>query len=286
MKLTFFKTFLTIAAAVFLGASFNGANATVGGATFVYDIKYDAKTGTVYYTEQNEGGKGCPPELKAISLKDNTTKVIYSCDDGINESQSGGQSQAEKISTYTQDFTYLQPVNLKKNNISISTSVTGEEKLQEGDTDYVIKTNFVADIFQNNAKKASLPFSGCSADQPLVVDGYRVPGVSDKLLFLLSRKSDCFEGGYIGETLHLVSGINIANATDVSAYKGQSALVPHAGSLVVYTAKPAAPAEPAPQTPTGNSAGSYSMARIIQIAAIAFVVGVLVGRLTVVKKVS
>ena len=57
------------------------ASATVGGPTLIYDLKFDPATKSVYYTEQNYGGRGCPPELKAISTDTNQVRTIFSCDD-------------------------------------------------------------------------------------------------------------------------------------------------------------------------------------------------------------
>lgn len=216
---------LVVSVALLLAAG--TASATVGGPTNAFGLKFDAKSNSVYYQLQNFGGRGCPPILMALSVADNITKEVIPCDDE--------NPTEERIRAITGDLPTISPIHLRKNNISVSVEEKGAE-YWEG-TEELKKRSFVAHIFQNNAEVGSIPFSGCSLDQPIVIDGYSIPSASDTLVFLFSTKSDCFEGGYVYETLHAVSGITITPETSVYAYKSNESLAPHEGSLVVYPAE-------------------------------------------------
>lgn len=200
------------------------ALATVGGPTNIFDFKYDAKSNSVYYQVKSFGGRGCPPMLMTLSIANNTTKEIIPCDDE-NPTQ-------ERINAITGSLPTISPIHLRKNNISVSIEEKGAE-YWEG-TEELKRRSFVAHVFQNNKKVESISFSGCTLDQPMVIDGYTIPNVPDTIAFLFSTKGDCFEGGYISESLHAVSGITITPETFVYAYKSNQSLAPHEGSLVVY----------------------------------------------------
>jgi hypothetical protein len=206
----------------------------VGGPTVVYDLKYDAKTSSIYYIESSSSGKGCPPELKSVSVLTGEQKVIFSCDDVINEPNEIAQAQSQKIYSYTSSFASLIPINLKENEISISIDYVNTENVQ-GMAE-PMKTNFMVEIFQGGTSKIKLPISGCNMEQPFVVNGYRIPGVTDKNVLLISGKSDCWEGGYIRELIFLVPVLQIKSEATMFSYvtKSNSPLVPDEGSLVVY----------------------------------------------------
>ncbi|MCX6716213.1 MAG: hypothetical protein NT077_04380 [Candidatus Taylorbacteria bacterium] len=260
-----------------LSVSANSVQATVGGPTLVYDLRYDSLTDSIYYTEQNYGGKGCPPELKAISIATGVSKVIYSCNDGLDS-----QDQEQKIYAFTSNFNALMPISLKRNNISISANVANVERLK--DDSMVIRTNLAANVFQDKIKKATIPVSVCNSEQPLVVDGYRIPGRLDRLLLLVSRISDCWEGGYTGEFLSVISGVRLVDETPVQGYKTDSALAPREGSLVIYainpkTEEPAVVPQQKPATIEGAN-GSYFNATMVLSAALILMVGIILGRLS------
>ncbi len=200
------------------------ASATVGGPSNVFDLKFDAKSNSVYYQVQSFGGRGCPPILMSLSIANNSTKEIIPCDDE--------DSTEERINALTGNLPTISPIHLRKNNISVSV----EEKSVEywENSEEIVRRSFVAHVFQNNKKVESIPFSGCNLDQPVVIDGYTIPNAGHTIVFLFSTKGDCFEGGYISESLHVVSGLNITPDTSVYAYKSSESLAPHEGSLVVY----------------------------------------------------
>ncbi len=204
--------------------------ATVGGPTFVYDLKFDPKTETIYYTEQSLSGKGCPPELKSIKVVSGDKGTVYSCDESFVFSDSD-QRINERINVFTSEMKILSSINLKKNNIEVLIKELNVEKIEES---FVVKTNFTATILQNGKKVDEIAVSGCKTEQPFIIDGYHIPEDNNKVLLLISTKNDCYEGGYIGESLHVISGVKIVDETHINTYKTNSALVPNEGSLIVY----------------------------------------------------
>lgn len=245
------KTKIIIACVALLLAA-STASATVGGPTNAFDFKFDAKSNSVYYQVKSYGGRGCSPILMTLSIANNTTKEVIPCD-YENPTQ-------ERIRAITGDLPTISPIHLRKNNISVSIEEKGVEYWEASRE--VVRRSFVAHIFQQDKKVGSIPFSGCNLDQPVVIDGYSIPSAPDTLVFLFSTKSDCFEGGYVYETLHAVTGITITPETFVYAYKSNESLAPHEGSLVVYPAEEKkSPIDP------------------VIIGVVAFVLGAVVARL-------
>ena len=212
------------------------AQATVGGPSYIYDFKYNSKDESVYYTLISEGGRGCPPMLYKISLNTSKIDVVFSCDDGeklLGSNYNNIQLITERINKITDSLKNLIPLDLKKNQISVDINFLSEEKLSPDD--YVIKRNFTASVFQNNKKVADLSLGGCNIEQPFVFAGYAIPGFEKKIILLLSTKGDCWEGGYLSESLHVVGGVENLDKTYLSNfYKTPSALVPNEGTLVVF----------------------------------------------------
>jgi len=273
MKKTLHATIFAFLLIISFGILVNNAQATVGGPTIVYDFKYDSKTSSIYYTEQNYNGKGCPPELKSISLSTLMSKVVYSCNDGLVT-----ENQSLRINSFTSQFTTLVPINLRRNNIDIVVDVIGIENIP--DTSEKIKTNFIARVFQGSNKISEITFSGCNAEQPLVVGGYEIPGVSDKIVLLFSRKSDCWEGGYVGEFIFLVSGVNIVDRSHVNSYKSDSPLIPDDNSLVLYSKKDGGD-QTSGQSPKDCISDKEFPVAILVLSVIgALVLGIIVGRLS------
>ncbi|MFA6315359.1 MAG: hypothetical protein WC648_03290 [Candidatus Paceibacterota bacterium] len=269
----FKKTVLVSVVGMSLCAIAGIAYATVGGPTLVYDMKYDTKTNSIYFTEQDFGGKGCPPELKAISVKDNVGRVVLSCDDGL------AKDHSKELIAMTENFAPLIPVSLKKNGITASIEAVGVEKIEE---DWIIKTNFIAHIFQDNKNVANIPISGCNLEQPFIIDGYRIPGQMDKMVLLVSTKGDCFEGGYIRESLNVISGVKQIEDSYTNTYKTNSPLVPNDGSLIIYAKASSGDVSPSPtdndQELIGSNNNKYSSTVLVICALIALILGVLIGR--------
>ncbi len=216
---------------------FNRVEATTGGPYVVYDLKYNPITKLVYFLSADQGGRGCPSELKSISLVNGELSTLYSCDDAEKQAAIDGdfyfKDYLQKINLIVENLDFAKLINLRKNNIRIETNVVKVKECTE-DTPWLCGVDFMATVFQDNVKKAEIPFSGCNVDQPLIVDGYSLPGVTDKIILIFSRKGLCYEGGYILESLHVISDIKILDEGYISSYKTSSPLLPHEGSLFVY----------------------------------------------------
>src|SRR5690349_10224986 len=87
-------------------------SATVGGPTYVYNTRFDTKTNSIYFTEHSQTGRGCLPVLKKLSAETGATETIYPCDGEVFDAA----KRESEIDTYTTGFSYLSPLNLKKNN--------------------------------------------------------------------------------------------------------------------------------------------------------------------------
>jgi hypothetical protein len=105
-------------------------------------------------------------------------------------------------------------------------------------------------------------------------------------VILHSAKSGCFEGGYIGEGLHIIRGIHGVTPDPLSVFwKGNEPLVPSEATLVVFEKDGVAASEP-----VGNGARAeegntgYSQAAAIAITAVLFfALGVVAGRVVLAK---
>jgi hypothetical protein len=218
---------LVVSASMFLGTS--PAIATVGGPTYVYDLKYDRTNASVYFTEMSESGRGCPPTLMKISLNSSETTTVISCDQ--TESLSTQEVESE-IRGITANFKDLTSINLSKNSMKIDVVFVNEEKI--ANEDWVLKSHFMAKIYQNNILLAELPITGCSKDQPFTFGGYAIPGLNKKLILLLSTKGDCWEGGYTFETLRVINATILDRTLANNSYKTRGPLVPSEATLVVF----------------------------------------------------
>jgi hypothetical protein len=247
------------------------ASATVGGPTFIHTFKYNPLDESVYYIRNSENGRGCPPELMKLSLNSGKSQVVYSCDQGEklrgdNYDYNGISPVNTEINKIIQNFKDLTPINLKDNRIFIDVNFVNYEKMT-GEDDWIKNANFTASVYQDNKKIIDLPIIGCNVEQPFVFAGYAIPGFDKKIVLLLSTKGDCFEGGYIYETLHVVGGVSNLDKTYLNFYKGPSALVPNEGTLVVFESESVAvPIEEENETPvpveTSNNGTLYAILAI------------------------
>lgn len=217
------------------------AFATVGGPTFISTFKYNPIDESVYYILQDNGGKGCPPELMKISLNTGKREVVYSCEEGEKLLQKNNYNTSvvySEINKIIKDYKPLTQISLKDNRIFIDVNFVNSEKYPLGvgdDINNIMKSNFSASVYQDNVKVTDLPIVGCNKEQPFLFDGYAIPGFEKKIVLLLSSLGNCFEGGYINETLYVVGGVNNLNKTFYSnSMKDFSALIPSSGTLVVY----------------------------------------------------
>lgn len=172
--------------------SINFVGATVGGPTFIKNLQYNGTDESVYFVEESEDGRGCPPELKKISLKTNKISDEFSCDQLEKKFGFENYEESEKYSEKLikeLKLKNLVPINLIKNKIEIEIDFLSEEKFE--DWDEIMKRNFKATVYQNKNKIDEFNISGCSMNQPFVFIGYAIPGFDKRIVLLSSAKKDC-----------------------------------------------------------------------------------------------
>ncbi len=229
-KITLFSTTF----AVFYLLSVSVTNATVGGSIIISSIQTASPySEEIIYELNNYGGKGCPPEVFSLSLRTNVRQVILGCDDiSLNSSQNAYDAKLESV--LSQYPTLVKRIDLAKNKITAQITVIGEEKFNPA-TGSFGRTDFRLDIFQDGDKKGSFNYSGCSVDQPHVIEGYAVPNLG-YLVLLVSSKGDCFEGGYAYERLFSVPNITFFNSNSLSL-KGNKEAAPGPGNIYAIASK-------------------------------------------------
>ncbi|PIQ92449.1 MAG: hypothetical protein COV70_00565 [Parcubacteria group bacterium CG11_big_fil_rev_8_21_14_0_20_39_22] len=294
-----FKVFATAVTGFMLFSA--TAFATVGGPTLVYNLKYNPADQSVYYIERSHSGKGCPPVLEKISLSTGEIESVLSCDDGFSlisvEDNYNSQAVYERIEEITEGFTSLTPIHLKENSIEIDVDFSREEESEE--IGYVLRRHFVAGVYQNGVKTDEFPIVGCNRDQPFSFAGYDIPGFNKKIVVLSSTVSDCFEGGYIGEGLHVVDVSGVEDGTSFgNSYKWDEPLIPSAGTRVVFendeiavpTGTAGDESTSGDSTAVSEDDSSLPLFTIIVVAAgalgVGVVAGVLIGRMGVRKNKS
>lgn len=213
------------------------SHATVGGPTYIYSFKYNPTNESVYFVKQSESGKGCPPELLKMALATGATDAVFSCDQGITlmtaDINVGYTPVNTAINNIIKNFKDLTQIHLPKNNIAVDVNFVRSEKYPNDD--FVAQPHFIAKVFQDNIMLAEVPIVGCALDQPFVFAGYAIPGFEKRIVLLLSTKGDCYEGGYINETLYTVGDIAHIDRTPVGdSWKIASPLVLSAATLAVF----------------------------------------------------
>lgn len=263
--------------------------ATVGGPTYIFQIAYKDSDNSVYYLKSDMGGKGCPPIIHSVNLAKMQDIEVKTCDEVFEEysqdySEESNQKYKQFISDNYKNLSYLGSVSLEKNHIDVRIEELSEH-IEDGE---IFWTEFRATLTQDNKEVARLDIRGCSKDQPHIFEGYRIPN-TDAMTILISNKGDCFEGGYVRESLSIVRGIKYYDTNVVRSVKEESATEPNTGNMVVYAASKdvvndnevvnnnfnSAPTiSPAPQSaPKKNS-----VVKIILMAVI-FTIGILIGYL-------
>jgi hypothetical protein len=228
-----FGCFLLVSISLSIGAQ---VYATVGGPTYIGQLRYNSQDQSVYYIKHSSDGRGCPPELIKLSLITGKNETVFSCTDGekLSTNYDAGRSALTEINKIIADYKYLSQINLETNNINIDVNHLNDEKFNPQD-EYIKNANFIASVYQGETKLADLPITGCNKEQPFTFAGYTIPGLNKKIVLLLSTKSDCFEGGYIGESLYVIGNIdNLNRNSNANAYKDNSALSPNEGTLVIF----------------------------------------------------
>lgn len=220
--------------------SVNVVKATVGGPTFVSTFKYNPLNESVYFIITDNGGRGCPPELAKISLSTGKTEIVYSCEQGeelLKKNNYNISLVNSEINKIIKDYKPLSQISLKDNKIFVDVNFLNSEKYPPEIGDEIMKSTFTASVYQDNVKVIDLPIVGCNKEQPFLFAGYSIPGFEKKIILLLSTKGDCFEGGYIRETLNVVGGIsNLDKTFSSNSIKEASALISDNNTLIVYEA--------------------------------------------------
>ena len=208
--------------------------ATVGGPTYISQIAYNASNNSVYYIENDHGGKGCPPIIHSVNVTNTRDVEVKTCDEVFQQfpsssDESDGQNYMQFIADIYNNLSYLGSVSLEKNFIDVRARILSEH-IENGETYW---NEFQAVITQDNKEIAKLNFRGCAKDQPNVFEGYRIPD-TDSMAILISNKGDCFEGGYVHESLSIIKGIKYYDTNIIRSIKEASATEPNLGNRVVY----------------------------------------------------
>jgi hypothetical protein len=258
------------------------AHATVGGSTYIGSFTYNPADESVYFIENSLTGRGCPPELKKISLVSETVAAAFSCNQGEALQQPGayidvGPKVLKEISKITTGFKHLTSLSLPKNNIRIDVTLIDSESL-ESEPEWIFKSHFTATVYQNHIKIDEFSIEGCNIEQPFIFSGYAIPGFEKKIVLLSSTKGDCFEGGYVTERLHVVGDVTfIDNTITSNQYKSSTIpLTPDETTLVVLEPDTVISVE------TSDPTKKYG-ATILGIL-LGFVIGIYVGKMYVKRK--
>jgi hypothetical protein len=294
------KTIQYIVTSIFvfiaLIASAVSVQATVGGPTYIGNFSYNKADESVYFISNSLSGRGCPPLLGKISLLTEKTSEVITCDQAErmigNDYSNGATVVLNEISRITSSFRILSPLSLSKNNIKVDVNYISAE-MMEG-FDEPVRRNFVVKVFQSGIKIDEFALTGCNTNQPFTFAGYAIPTLEKKIILLSSTKGDCFEGGYIGERLLVIGGVNnLDKSYATNSYKTyQTGLTPDEATLTVYEkdsvteVKPtqtpgssvSTSAEPTESGTPTQSTNTASTTTIVIIVLLALILGVLIGR--------
>lgn len=201
----------------------------MGGPILISEISHNASNNTIYYLVNDYGGKGCPPVIHSINLANKQDTRVKTCDEVLQEffkdgSEENSQDYKQFISDFYQNLPHLGSVSLKNNNINIDVNPISE-RIENSEKYW---TEFRATVTQDNKELGKIDFRGCDKEQPHTFEGYKIPN-SDTVAILISTKGDCFEGGYMRETLHLVEGIKY---TESKKLMSEPVLIGIAASVV------------------------------------------------------
>lgn len=224
--------------------------ATVGGPVVFYDFKYNPTDESIYYTMQDYDARGCPPALYKMSLVNESKDVVFSCEEGFSLLNDEGLEYEsvdwpeqmdylinQKIDQITSDFKPLQKINLKENNISIDINFLKDNFSEGYSEEDPISRSFSADIYQNGEIIDSKDINSCYLEDPFLFEGYAIPGFEKKIMLLMSAKFNCWEGGYVSDSVYIVEDVDNINKDllgPVSYRDGGFIIEPDKDTLVVY----------------------------------------------------
>lgn len=232
-----FKSAAISSAIAFLLFNPAQADATVGGPSTIYDLRYNPINESVYYIVIDGGGRGCPPVLKKMSLATGDVETVFSCEQGealIGDNWYNGHLVNIEIKKITDPLKSLTQIHLKENDIDVDVNYLRENRFGDDDQ-FVISRAFSADVLQNGNIATKLEIQACNIKEPFIFDGYAIPGFEQKIILMMSAKADCFEGGYVSDSIYVVGGVNnLKKDYYPNRRKGASSITPNEGSLVVY----------------------------------------------------
>ena len=235
MKIRNYQLFLTLALIIsWLFLPTNNVKATTGGPTYISEIAFSTSSNSIFYIENDNSGRGCLPIIHKLDLTTLKNLELKTCteieQEFLNDKyEEGVQLNNQFISETFENLSYLHSVNLKKNNIKIIINFLSEY-IEDG---FAYWSEFSATIIQDNKEISKINFRGCTKAQPHIFEGYMVPN-SDALAILISNKGDCFEGGYINESLHLIKNIKYYDTSVIRSFKDRAPSEPNLGNVVVY----------------------------------------------------
>lgn len=188
------------------------AFATVGG-----DIYYGGFSanpyGDVYYYKYDNSGRGCPPEVMTMTAHSQDSYVRVSCDQLENDPiESSLRTEA-----LFEDATPLKRIDLSTNGISIETEVV-IEPVGSSDISFGSPGKYWAVIKQNGEKVGSLIYEGCDyrLNDIVMFDGLYSSEFPNDLLIVSSSIAQCYEYGYVNQSVGRISGVNITDTRALS----------------------------------------------------------------------
>lgn len=187
-------------------------HATVGGPTFVYNLKYNPQDESVYYIKVSESGRGCPPEIMKLPLVSGVGSVFFGCVEAEKLLYEKLNKDYESLKTFTNNmisgYKDLKELNLSANNIDIDVDYLRDDTYGETEKYVYNKTHDVY-VYQNGIKVNTFQMQSCLVDMPITFAGYIIPGFNNKIVIVASGGGDCVEGPYVYETVKIVSGVQV-----------------------------------------------------------------------------
>lgn len=183
--------------ALALVISSQSVEATVGGPTYVYNLRVsdrDAIARDIMYIRSDHGGRGCAPQVMVLDAQLNKTRELTGCDDA---------DEAVLERAVRQYPVALNHLHLPYNSFRASTRIVKEvpENIATYEPAHI---EFETTIYNRDNPVATLKHTGCYPTQPHIIEGYTL-GKTRVVAFVLSTISGCWEGGYIREQIFPVS---------------------------------------------------------------------------------
>lgn len=182
--------------------------ATVGGPTFLTNFSYDSNSKNIYYVIRSSSERGGLPEVMSYNLDSGSKKTVFSWD----YRGSDWKDELIRREDFLSKFTALERVDLGKNKISFNFETSDEDKVNEEINKYYTRLSFKVAVSQDSKLLGKFGLTACKSGQGVNFTGFLVPKTSD-LIILANTVSDCFEGGYTGETFFGLKGIKVYDSS-------------------------------------------------------------------------